>query len=94
MYSYLRRIFTSRDGLSNDSLTSSSRIHSTPPKMDEMGMYIAYGYSLRSASLSRRVGAAILNADGDVIAVGTNEVPRFKGGLYWAEQLPDYRDFN
>lgn len=63
------------------------------PKMDEMGMYIAYGYSLRSASLSRRVGAAILNADGDVIAVGTNEVPRFKGGLYWAEQLPDYRDF-
>lgn len=65
-----------------------------PPKMDEMGMYIAYGYSLRSASLSRRVGAAILNADGDVIAVGTNEVPRFKGGLYWAEQLPDYRDFN
>jgi deoxycytidylate deaminase len=63
------------------------------PKLDEMGMYIAFGYSLRSASLSRRVGAAILNHDGDVIAVGTNEVPRFKGGLYWAEQLPDYRDF-
>jgi deoxycytidylate deaminase len=63
------------------------------PKLDEMGMYIAFGYSLRSASLSRRVGAAILNTDGDVIAVGTNDVPRFKGGLYWAEQIPDYRDF-
>jgi cytidine deaminase len=31
--------------------------------------------------------------DGDIVAVGTNEVPRAGGGLYWCEDKPDKRDF-
>lgn len=63
------------------------------PTVDEMAMYSAYGFALRSAALSRRVGAVITTKDGDVIAGGSNDVPRFGGGLYWAEQSPDARDF-
>jgi deoxycytidylate deaminase len=63
------------------------------PSRDEMGMYVAYGSARRSASLSRRVGAAICSPLGDVIAVGTNETPRFGGGQHWAEEEPDDRDF-
>lgn len=62
------------------------------PTIDEMGMYVAYGCALSSASLSRRVGAAIMGDRGEVLAVGANEVPRFGGGVYTSEVLPDWRD--
>jgi cytidine deaminase len=43
--------------------------------------------------MGRGVGAAILSEDGDVVAVGTNEAPRFQGGQYWAGDQPDGRTF-
>jgi cytidine deaminase len=48
---------------------------------------------MRSAALGRSVGAAILSPAGDVIAVGSNEVPCFGGGQYWPGDQPDGRTF-
>lgn len=53
------------------------------PLIQEFGMYTAYAASLRSAALGRQVGAAILDGEGAVVAVGTNEVPKAGGGQYW-----------
>ncbi|MFW6027902.1 MAG: anti-phage dCTP deaminase [bacterium] len=63
------------------------------PTMYEYGMYHAYSASLRSADLSRQVGAAIFRFDGDIVSVGCNEVPRSGGGQYWADDPSDSRDF-
>lgn len=41
---------------------------------------LAFGAALRSAQMGRQVGASLLSDLGDVIAVGTNEVPRAGGG--------------
>jgi deoxycytidylate deaminase len=65
--------------------------YSTPTR-DEFGMYHACAASLRSAQLGRQVGAAILNDEGDLIAVGCNEIPAPGGGSYWEGKEPDYRD--
>lgn len=62
------------------------------PSKVEYGMYAAKAASLRSTDLSRQVGSAIFNADGDLISQGCNEVPRAFGGTYWADDEPDYRD--
>ncbi|MEQ9847146.1 anti-phage dCTP deaminase [Pectobacterium brasiliense] len=53
------------------------------PTRDEKGMYTAFSASLTSACLSRQVGAAILNDDGDIVATGRNDVPKSFGGLYY-----------
>jgi deoxycytidylate deaminase len=53
------------------------------PTLDEQAMFQAYAASLRSADLSRQVGAVVRDACGDFVAVGANDVPRFGGGLYW-----------
>src|SRR5258706_8006758 len=64
-----------------------------------MGMYQAFGARLRSADLARQVGACVTTKDGQVLALGTNEVPRPGGGQYWDEtgsplpHPPDGRDF-
>lgn len=63
------------------------------PTRDEYCMFHAQGAALRSADLSRQVGAVIATAEGDIIAVGTNEVPKAGGGLYWTDDNPDHRDF-
>jgi len=64
------------------------------PTRDEYGMYLAEAAALRSADLSRQVGAAILDQDGEVLALGGNEVPMAGGGQYWGDDDgPDYRDF-
>jgi len=52
------------------------------PTMAETAMHEAQGAAMRSACLSRQVGAALLNSSGSVIATGTNDVPRAGGGLY------------
>ena len=72
-------------------LVFGAAIH-TPTK-DEYSMFHAQAASLRSAALGRQVGATISTTDGDVIAIGTNEVPRAGGGLYWCDDDPDMRDF-
>lgn len=63
------------------------------PTRDEYGMFHAQAAALRSAALGRQVGAVIATTDGDIIAVGTNEVPKAGGGLYWSGDDPDHRDF-
>ena len=63
------------------------------PTRDEYGMFHAQAAALRSADLGRQVGAAIATEEGDIIAVGTNEVPKAGGGLYWSQDEPDQRDF-
>lgn len=62
------------------------------PDRHEYGMFHAQAAAMRSASLGRQVGAAIATPTGDVIAVGTNEVPRPGGGLYWSDDPIDRRD--
>ncbi len=52
------------------------------PRSSETAMYVASGAERRSACLSRQVGAALLDRNGNVIATGTNEVPRAGGGVY------------
>jgi deoxycytidylate deaminase len=55
------------------------------PTKEESAMYYAQSAAVRSACLSRQVGAAIINEDGELIATGHNDVPRAGGGLYTAE---------
>lgn len=62
------------------------------PSKDEYGMYTAKSASLRSADLSRQVGAAIFTQNGELITQGCNEVPKAHGGTYWDLELPDNRD--
>lgn len=63
------------------------------PTRDEHGMYHARSAALRSADLNRQVGAAILRTEGDLIAVGCNDVPKAGGDLYWTGDKGDARDF-
>lgn len=52
------------------------------PSPKERGMFAAYSASLQSACLSRQVGAAIADKEGNIIATGCNDVPKAGGGLY------------
>jgi deoxycytidylate deaminase len=64
------------------------------PTRTEYGMFHAQGSALRSSDLSRQVGAAITDHDGQVVALGTNEVPKGGGGPYWEDgTTKDGRDF-
>ncbi|PKP93056.1 MAG: deoxycytidylate deaminase [Alphaproteobacteria bacterium HGW-Alphaproteobacteria-16] len=57
------------------------------PTMDETAMHHAHSARVRSACLSRQVGAALVDGDGTVVATGTNEVPRPGGGVYGERPL-------
>jgi deoxycytidylate deaminase len=61
------------------------------PTADEHAMFLAYASSLRSADLSRQVGAVIWRDGVGVVATGCNDVPAPGGGLYWADER-DGRD--
>jgi deoxycytidylate deaminase len=61
------------------------------PTHQEIGMFSAYAASLRSACLSRQVGAAIMDDNGRVISTGCNDVPEYNGGLYTTESKSDFR---
>ncbi len=63
------------------------------PTRQEYGMFHALAAALRSAEPGRQVGAAIANDEGDIIAVGVNEVPKAGGGLYWCGDVSDGREF-
>lgn len=54
------------------------------PTFDEFAMFMAFNSSVRSADLSRQVGA-VLSKDKHILSTGANDVPQFSGGLYWAE---------
>lgn len=52
------------------------------PLVSETAMFHAFGAKRSSACLSRQVGAAILDHAGNIVATGSNEVPRAGGGVY------------
>lgn len=52
------------------------------PTFQEYAMYMAYAASIRSADMSRQVGAVITNGF-DIISTGANECPSPGGGTYW-----------
>lgn len=66
------------------------------PTRHELGMAHAYVAARRSGSLARNVGAVITTPDGEILAVGTNEVPIAGGGQYWPlydGSDSDHRDY-
>ena len=63
------------------------------PTRDEYGMYLAKSASLASSDLSRQVGAAVIAKTGELISLGSNEVPKAGGGPYWTGDPNDARDF-
>ncbi|MBB4339889.1 deoxycytidylate deaminase [Rhizobium leguminosarum] len=52
------------------------------PSIEETAMHHAHSARVRSACMSRQVGAALLDGDGTVVATGANEVPAAGGGVY------------
>lgn len=64
----------------------------TPTKI-EYGMFAAKSAALRTSDLSRQVGAAVFSGRGEVIALGSNEVPKAGGGTYWPDDDFDDREF-
>lgn len=52
------------------------------PTFGEYAMFMAYSASLRSADLSRQVGAVIAR-DSEILSTGANDCPSSGGGLYW-----------
>lgn len=66
------------------------------PYPSETAMHAAYAAQTQSACLSRQVGAALIDAHGNLISTGTNEVPRAGGGVYGEDPSapldePDHR---
>lgn len=67
------------------------------PTFDEYAMFMAFSASLRSADLSRQVGA-VVTYDNQILSTGANDVPAYGGGLYWPEynrenkKIEDYQD--
>lgn len=71
--------------------------HVTPTK-NEFVMFEARSNALRSADLSRQVGAVITNDSMEIVSRGCNEVPVAGGDTYWPddenENIDDNRDFS
>lgn len=64
------------------------------PTLDESSMYAATAAASRSACLSRQVGVVIVNKAGEIIGTGTNDVPKYGGGLYSDSLGQDNRCYN
>jgi deoxycytidylate deaminase len=71
------------------------------PTFDEHAMFMAFAAGLRSADLSRQVGAVVTQEDMQILATGANDCPRAGGGLYWPmrqknggiDDMPNGRDY-
>lgn len=64
------------------------------PNHLEYGMFLAKAAALRTIDLSRQVGAAVFGLNGEVITLGSNEVPKAGGGTYWTDDKEnDDRDY-
>lgn len=62
------------------------------PTFDEYAMFMAFCASLRSADLSRQIGAVICKND-EVIATGVNDCPKYGGGVYWPCYNKDTKNY-
>lgn len=56
------------------------------PTFDEYAMFLAFAAGLRSADLSRQVGA-VVTRDRQILSTGANDCPQAGGGLYWPDRL-------
>lgn len=63
------------------------------PTKQEYGMFAAKAAALRTLDLSRQVGAAIFTQSMEIIAMGSNEVPKAGGGTYWCDDPYDEREY-
>lgn len=63
------------------------------PNRAETAMFAAASAARNSACLSRQVGAAIIDDQGDIISTGWNDVPKYGGGAYSFGEN-DHRCFN
>lgn len=93
---FIRNSSNNRDGLKPSIrrfLHTIFGIQLHTPTRDEKGMMEAASAAVRSACLSRQVGAAIYDKSGDLLGVGCNDVPKFGGGLYGEEGKDDNRCF-
>lgn len=59
------------------------------PTRAETAMYAAASAAGNSACLSRQVGAAVTDAEGEVLATGWNDVPKAFGDLYVTDLVVD-----
>ena len=57
------------------------------PTFDEHAMFLAFSAALRSADLSRQVGA-VVTRNSQILSTGANDCPKAGGGLYWPIRLP------
>ena len=62
------------------------------PDFDEYAMYMAFSSSLRSADLSRQVGA-VIGSGKDIVAAGANDCPSPNGGLYMTHHIEEEGKF-
>lgn len=67
--------------------------NSISPTKLEYGMFVAKAAALRTLDLSRQVGAAIFHDTGEVVSLGSNEVPKAGGGTYWCDEINDDREY-
>ncbi len=58
------------------------------PTFDEHAMFMAYAAALRSADMSRQVGA-VITRNSQILSTGANDCPKAGGGLYWPERNPN-----
>lgn len=65
------------------------------PTAEETAMSLAYLAALRSSALARRVGAALVDADGSVRSLGWNDPVALGGRCYTdeTEERPDFREY-
>jgi len=60
------------------------------PTFDEHAMFLAFAAALRSADMSRQVGA-VVTLNSQILSTGANDCPKAGGGLYWPVRMPDSR---
>jgi deoxycytidylate deaminase len=67
--------------------------NSISPNHQEYGLFLAKAAAPRTLDLSRQVGAAIFSSAGELLTLGSNEVPKAGGGTYWSDGEFDNRDY-
>lgn len=68
--------------------------HGITPLPSEYAMYLAQSAAFRSGCMSRQVGAAAIDQNGEIISTGFNDVPQEGGGPYTEDSPSDARCFN
>jgi len=87
---------SNREWKANEDLSRLVKIvtgtHLERPRLAETAMYHAFSTQMQSACLSRQVGAALVDKNGNIVATGANEVPKAGGGVYGESADPDPND--